>query len=152
MLRAKARKSYQQTSHFRGVSLLKQTNKWHAQINVGGKQVSGQAPDPALGVSCGLLTGFPVAPEQSAFLLKVGGNVWGSKRRTLLWPQVHLGFFPTEEFAARAYDRAAINKGAKEPNKGKITTNFDIMDYVDELDLLRRISQEDLIEALSNEG
>ena len=39
MLRSKARKSGTQTSHFRGVSLLKQTNKWHAQINVGGKQV-----------------------------------------------------------------------------------------------------------------
>ena len=40
MLRSKARKSGTQTSHFRGVSLLKQTNKWHAQINVGGKQVT----------------------------------------------------------------------------------------------------------------
>ena len=40
MLRSRARKSGTQTSHFRGVSLLKQTGKWHAQINVGGKQVS----------------------------------------------------------------------------------------------------------------
>jgi hypothetical protein len=39
MLRSRARKSGTQTSHFRGVSLLKQTGKWHAQINVGGKQV-----------------------------------------------------------------------------------------------------------------
>ncbi len=39
MLRSRARKSSTQTSHFRGVSLLKQTSKWHAQINVGGKQV-----------------------------------------------------------------------------------------------------------------
>lgn len=39
MLRTKARKSGTQTSHFRGVSLLKQTQRWHAQINVGGKQV-----------------------------------------------------------------------------------------------------------------
>ena len=39
MLRSKARKSGTQTSHFRGVSLLKQTARWHAQINVGGKQV-----------------------------------------------------------------------------------------------------------------
>ena len=39
MLRSKARKSGTQTSHYRGVSLLKQTGKWHAQINVGGKQV-----------------------------------------------------------------------------------------------------------------
>ena len=39
MLRSKAKKHGAQTSHFRGVSLLKQTKKWHAQINVGGKQV-----------------------------------------------------------------------------------------------------------------
>ena len=39
MLRSKARKSGTQTSLYRGVSLLKQTGKWHAQINVGGKQV-----------------------------------------------------------------------------------------------------------------
>ena len=38
MLRSKARKSGAQTSLYRGVSLLKQTGKWHAQINVGGKQ------------------------------------------------------------------------------------------------------------------
>jgi hypothetical protein len=43
MLRSKARKSGSQTSTFRGVSLLKQTGKWHAQINVNGKQVRGQA-------------------------------------------------------------------------------------------------------------
>jgi len=41
MLRSKARKTGVQTSHYRGVSLLKQTHKWHAQINVGGKQVGG---------------------------------------------------------------------------------------------------------------
>lgn len=38
-LRSRARKSGTQTSSYRGVSLLKQTGKWHAQINVGGKQV-----------------------------------------------------------------------------------------------------------------
>jgi len=39
MLRSRARKSTSHTSSYRGVSLLKQTGKWHAQINVGGKQV-----------------------------------------------------------------------------------------------------------------
>ena len=39
MLRSRARKSGTQTSGYRGVSMLKQTGKWHAQINVGGKQV-----------------------------------------------------------------------------------------------------------------
>jgi hypothetical protein len=45
MLRSRARKSATQTSHFRGVSLLKQTGKWHAQINVAGKQVRSLLPD-----------------------------------------------------------------------------------------------------------
>lgn len=40
MLRSKARKSNSQTSHFRGVSLLKQTHRWHAQINIRGRQVA----------------------------------------------------------------------------------------------------------------
>ena len=39
MLRSQARKSTVRTSSYRGVSLLKQTGKWHAQINIGGKQV-----------------------------------------------------------------------------------------------------------------
>ena len=42
MLRSKARKSGAQTSLYRGVSLLKQTGKWHAQINIGGKQAGAQ--------------------------------------------------------------------------------------------------------------
>ena len=50
MLRSKARKSGTQTSLYRGVSLLKQTGKWHAQINVGGKQVEPccNGPEPCL--------------------------------------------------------------------------------------------------------
>lgn len=100
MLRSRARKSGMQTSNFRGVSLLKQTKKWHAQINVSGKQV-------------------------------------------------HLGFFGTEEQAARAYDRAAINKGARE--RTKIITNFDISEYDRELGILCSIDQGELVSALASE-
>lgn len=39
LLRSRARKSGEQTSYYRGVSLLKQTGRWHAQINAGGRQV-----------------------------------------------------------------------------------------------------------------
>ena len=101
MLRSRARKSGTQTSNFRGVSLLKQTKKWHAQINVSGKQV-------------------------------------------------HLGFFPTEEQAARAYDRAAINKGARESTK--VITNFHIREYEHELDILCSITQQEIVDALASES
>lgn len=40
MLRSRARKNGSQASTYRGVSLLKQTGKWQAQISLGGKQVT----------------------------------------------------------------------------------------------------------------
>lgn len=64
--------------------------------------------------------------------------------------QVHLGFYETQEAAARAYDRAAINKGAQEDG-GKIVTNFAIKDYGNDLDILRRITQDDLVSGLSSD-
>ena len=63
--------------------------------------------------------------------------------------QVHLGFFATENEAARAYDRAAINKGARDGSR--IITNMAIMDYEAELDLLRRVPRTALVDALANE-
>ena len=63
--------------------------------------------------------------------------------------QVHLGFYATEEDAARAYDRAAITKGARD--RTRIITNMDIQDYAEELEVLRRIPHTSLVEALSNE-
>lgn len=38
-LRARARKGVGHSSHFRGVSLLRATGRWHAQINAAGNQV-----------------------------------------------------------------------------------------------------------------
>jgi hypothetical protein len=72
-----------------------------------------------------------------------------SRRQRFLARQVHLGFYQTEEQAARAYDRAAINKGAGDG--GKIITNFDINDYAPELGMLQRISQTELVNALADE-
>lgn len=38
-LRARARKGPGHSSNYRGVSLLRATGRWHAQINAAGKQV-----------------------------------------------------------------------------------------------------------------
>ena len=99
-LRAKARRHGTQTSQYRGVSLLKQTGKWHGQINVGGKQL-------------------------------------------------HLGFFATEELAARAYDRAAIHKASTEG--GGIVTNLDISEYAHEIEKLQRMTRKELLSMIADE-
>ena len=62
---------------------------------------------------------------------------------------MHLGFYNTEEEAARAYDRAAITKGARD--RTRIITNMDIQDYATELEVLRRIPYTSLVDALANE-
>ena len=99
-LRAKARRHGTQTSQYRGVSLLKQTGKWHGQINVGGKQL-------------------------------------------------HLGFFATEELAARAYDRAAIHKASVEG--GVVVTNLDISVYEHEMRTLRSATRAELLALIADE-
>ena len=99
-LRAKARRHGTQTSQYRGVSLLKQTGKWHGQINVGGKQL-------------------------------------------------HLGFFATEELAARAYDRAAIHKASTEG--GVIVTNLDISEYARDIEKLQRMTRKELLAMIADE-
>ena len=63
--------------------------------------------------------------------------------------QVHLGFYEREEQAAAAYDRAAINKGAKDG--AKIVTNFDFDDYLAEIPMLFHLSQDELVSALGSE-
>lgn len=96
-LKARARKHDSRTSLYRGVSLLRQTGKFHAQINVQRKQL-------------------------------------------------HLGFFFSEEEAARAYDRAAIFKASVEG--GAICTNMDINDYRDEIPTLQSMTQPELLQML----
>lgn len=95
--KAQARKHDSRTSLYRGVSLLRQTGKFHAQINVQRKQL-------------------------------------------------HLGFFFSEEEAARAYDRAAIFKASVEG--GAICTNMDINDYKDEIPKLQSMTQQELLAML----
>lgn len=100
-LRAGARRHGTQTSAYRGVSLLKQTGKWHGQINVGGKQL-------------------------------------------------HLGFFASEELAARAYDRAAIHKASAEG--GVIVTNLDISLYPRaEIEKLQGMTRKELFSMIADE-
>jgi hypothetical protein len=101
-----------QSSRYRGVSLLRRTGRWHAQINFDGRQI-------------------------------------------------HLGFYPGEEQAAGAYDRAAIIKwaasarsqGAGPCNRPPLppTTNFHISRYANELKALGSIKPMQLVAALSEE-
>lgn len=63
--------------------------------------------------------------------------------------QVHLGFFLTEQLAAKAYDRAAINKSMRE--KQKVATNFDMSTYTDEVEVLTAMNQDEFVTALADE-
>ena len=63
--------------------------------------------------------------------------------------QVHLGFYLSEQLAAQAYDRAAINKGAREGSV--VATNFDLEGYSREAEVLSAMSQEDFVSALADE-
>ena len=123
LLLSQARRHGAQTSSFRGVSLLRQTGKWHAQINVGGRQL-------------------------------------------------HLGFFASEEAAARAYDRAAIHKAGPGGSASTAAvssaavastpgvaapfspqppppTNFPLSEYEGEVAMLQALSQAELLALLS---
>ena len=62
---------------------------------------------------------------------------------------MHLGFYLNEQLAARAYDRAAINKSAKDGSAA--VTNFNIKDYEREVQVLSALSQDELMTALADE-
>jgi hypothetical protein len=53
----------------------------------------------------------------------------------------------TEEGAARAFDRAAINKAGR-----TALTNFDVSDYAEEVDELQRMALPDLVAALRSKA
>jgi hypothetical protein len=133
LLRSRARSAAGQSSRHRGVSLLRRTGRWHAQINAGGRQI-------------------------------------------------HLGFYPQEEQAARAYDRATLSRwaaglGADEWGRARAAagaaggvgggeawwaagaappvpppTNFEVVGYCDELAVLRSVGHVALVAALADEG
>lgn len=63
--------------------------------------------------------------------------------------QVHLGFFLSEQLAARAYDRAAINRSVLEGQK--VATNFDMAVYSSEMEVLSAMDQDDFVIALADE-
>ena len=63
--------------------------------------------------------------------------------------QVHLGFFLSEQLAAKVYDRAAINKSLHEGQK--VATNFDLSTYRDEMKVLTAMNQDDFVAALADE-
>eukprot|EP00884_Botryococcus_braunii_P019806 jgi/Botrbrau1/6509/Bobra.0034s0082.1 len=100
-LRQGARKKPTSSSKYRGASLLQQTGKWHAQINI----------------------------EKD---------------------QIHLGFYFTEEGAARAYDRAAIIKALND-NARKVSLNFPIKNYEEDLPILCHIPLRKMSEDVPND-
>ncbi|KAL3147303.1 hypothetical protein ABBQ32_002790 [Trebouxia sp. C0010 RCD-2024] len=100
MLRSRARKNGAHASVYNGVSLIRQTGKWHAHIDIEGTQV-------------------------------------------------HLGYFLSEQIAAKAYDRAAIIKGTS--GGQAVATNFDINSYTTELEVLQALDQDAFVAALDDE-
>ena len=60
-----------------------------------------------------------------------------------------LGYFLSEQLAAKAYDRAAINKGVS--NGQTPATNFDMANYAGELEVLTAMDQDAFVNALSDE-
>jgi len=60
-----------------------------------------------------------------------------------------LGFFATEELAARAYDRAAIHKASAEG--GVVVTNLDISVYESEMETLKTATRAELLALIAGE-
>lgn len=65
------------------------------------------------------------------------------------WPQVHLGYFLSEQLAAKAYDRAAINNGVSTGQTQ--ATNFEVANYNGELEVLKAMDQDAFVTALADE-
>ena len=63
--------------------------------------------------------------------------------------QVHLGNFLSEQLAAKAYDRAAINYGTSTGQPQ--ATNFEVVNYNGELEVLKAMDQDAFVTALADE-
>ena len=70
-------------------------------------------------------------------------------RNSLRWPQVHLGYFLSEQLAAQAYDRAAISNCMRDGQTP--ATNFDMVNYDGEMEVLQAMDQDAFVKALANE-
>ena len=106
MLRSKARKSGQQTSIFRGVSLLKQTKKWHAQINVTGKQVS-------------KVTTFSMSEVQILLVKDSLAYCSGSEQTPSVMDRYTLGFFQPRSLQQELMTGQPSTRGLKKMKRGK---------------------------------
>ena len=71
------------------------------------------------------------------------------KGNCMCWPQVHLGDFLSEQLAAQAYDRAAIGNGFSDGQTP--ATNFDMVNYDGEMEVLKAMDQDAFVNALANE-
>ena len=63
--------------------------------------------------------------------------------------QVHLGYFASEQLAAKAYDRAVICKG--EPEGHLVATNFDTLTYNEEMEVLKAMHPDAFVTALADD-
>ena len=63
---------------------------------------------------------------------------------------MHLGYFLSEQLAAKAYDRAAIIKGVSDGQTP--ATNFDMVNYDGEMKMLKAMDQTAFVNALADEG
>lgn len=106
------------SSHFRGVTLFKPTMKWRAQARILYPFSASNQRPPATTIALGVTA--------------TAGKVWLLLQISAGGKTTSLGDHDTEEEAARAFDRAAINKAGVQAK-----TNFSVQDYKAEIEDLQ---------------